>query len=227
MKRIDQLFNSLNVYCAEIKNNVWDKTQLFLDKMSLFYDLEKEYVPRVNQKPDKKIDDSAIIDSRKKELRNAKRQSETIEQELEFDSMVTIASYLDERDRDIRDLIEFVEKSDFHGKIYQKNLNSFSEEILQLKDKLSKDLKKKDRDELIDGFVSKYLKIIKSNLFETVYDNIYRYSLTSDNNNSSIIEFKEKIDVFMERAGFDKREIQLGDKINTKICSSENPEQNY
>ena len=74
----------------------------------------------------------------------------------------------------------------------------------------------------MEGFLSKFFSIIKIYLFETVVDSIYRYSLT--NNNSSIMEFKEKIDMFMKEAGFHKREIKIGELFDSKICTSEHPE---
>lgn len=227
MEIIDQFCSSISKDFMEVQRDVWEKTQHFLDKMSLVYTIDQTFASDtkgVKKEVPAEIDVATITDSREStESDNGEKHSEVKTQELEFDSMVTIAGYLDQRHRDIESLISFVENSEFYGKSYQKNLNNLSEEILELKDKFVKDFKKKDREDLIDGFVSKFLKLIRTNLFETVYDNIYRYSLTAGND-SSIIEFKKLIDEFMEKSGFSKYEMELGEVFNSKVCSSENPE---
>lgn len=227
MDVIEQFYSGIGKDFIEIQRNVWEKTQHFLDKMSLVYTIEKKFVSGTKEvKKDELTEIHAALTTdsiESTETDQCEIYFEVENQELEFDSMVTIARYLDQRYRDINSLIRFVENSEFYGNAYQRNLKNLSDEILELKEKFVKDFKKKDRDELIDGFVSKFLKVIKINLFETVYDNIYRYSLTAGND-SSIIELKKLIDEFMKKSGFSKREIEIGEMFNSKVCSSENPE---
>lgn len=226
MEIIDRFFDNLSIDCEEAKNSVWEKAQIFFDKMSSHYSIDKVTLEETNATTANEIDEQISGAGEKSdsgEYADETSQSMRITTNLEFDSIVTIAGYLDQRYRDVDILINFVENSELYGRSYQKNLSNFSEEIFELKEKIVKDFKKKDRDELIDGFVSKFLKIIRTNLFETVYDNIYRYSLTSSDD-SSILGFKKLIDEFMEKAGFDKRDVLEGEQFNSKVCSSENPE---
>ena len=226
---IDQFYSEIYKEYEGIKKTVCEKTQFFLDKMSQVYSIEemsssekKEFVSAFNNIKEDKLTDEKY-EYVEKERSIGKKKEELMMVELEFDSMVTIVKYLDQRYKDIQRLVSFVEKSDFFSKTYQKNLKTLSDEILDLKKNYEKSFKKKDREELIDGFISKFLKILRNNLFENIYENVYRYSLTIENN-SSIVDFKTLIDEFMMKAGFNKYEISSGEMFNSKICSSENPE---
>ncbi len=223
MEIIDQFCSSISKDYLEVQSDVWEKTKCFLDKMSSLY-IDKSFVSDTKNDKNEKLDEinaDSIADSTKStELSKSEKYLDVRNQELGFDSMLTIVQYLDQRHQDIKNLINFVEKTEFYSNAYQKNLHNLSDEILELKEKFKN--KKKNREELLDDFVCKFLKIIKTNLFETVYDNLYRYSLTVGNN-LSIIEFKKLIDEFMEKSGFSKCNMELGAEIDSKVCSNVNP----
>lgn len=133
----------------------------------------------------------------------------------EFSSFVQIHRYLADRKKDLKDLVDFIEKSKNLKSSYKNNLENLKAEYEDLIAEYSK-WDDKDKEELCDSFLNKFVKVVKDGLLENLMDPVCR-AYEEELDNIELKCFIDKIDEYMKKSGFCKHELSVGMKRNYEM----------
>lgn len=207
-----------------------NRVAAFLDRVSKHYEKKGE-AQRKDVIVRGKKQEEHIKSPDKKERKLKER---TGSKKLDLNGFFDFSQYIKVRRQDIEGLIEYIDESELSS-TYSKILANMSEELDDIIKKYRKSLEKKDTEEVlnVDGFVSRLFNVLHDYLFEEVIDGVHR-AIKSNEEDPENKEFLELIDRYLSNCGFEKVQLNVGDKWDKErrkiaeasdiVVSTDNPE---